>query len=287
MCYSVVMARTRVDLLPVTLRELRVSAFHRVWIKVGLGVHLRARVTPEGFDLRIRYGKDDVIQKSKVRVRETEVGTNGVLRPFLICAGCGKVASKNLYLGVDFQWRCAKCLGVKPWKVRTPMKWDLGEEVKFRQLLRRKVDQDILAFEIEALRTLTPEEFFASRPYLVPEFVEDVKTLNPGLHKKLLKTLHGKYKSVMMKRRVRMINEKETTWLMEKLSVVFEKAFIITKKDIEWLRSRGSHSSLKLELSGSQPSETDCSSQKTSSDQDTSAEGAEEQDALNAINARG
>jgi len=74
------------------------------------------------------------------------------------------------------------------------MTWDLGEEIKFRQLLRRKVDQDILSFELVALRTLSPEDFFKSRPYLVPEWVDRIRDLDGSLHKKLLRILHGKYR---------------------------------------------------------------------------------------------
>jgi len=157
------------------------------------------------------------------------------------------------------------------------MTWDLGEEVKFRRLLKRKVDQDILRFELAALRTLTPEDFFASRPYLVPEWLDHVKPLDAMLHKKLLKLLHSKYRSVMMRRRVQFLSEQESQWLMEQLSKAFERAFVITKKEITWLRKQrenGNRDTSRSAQSDSQPLETDFSSQKMSSDQDTSASDA-------------
>ena len=275
--HHILVMRTRVDLLPVTLRQLSISAFHRVWIKLGFSVHARARRTPEGFDIRIRYGKDNKIEKASVKVREIVIVAGKQLRPTLVCAGCSKSASKNLYLGTDFRFRCAKCLGVPQWKIRTPMTWDLGEEVKFRRLLKRKVDQDILRFELAALRTLTPEDFFASRPYLVPEWLDHVKPLDAMLHKKLLKLLHSKYRSVMMRRRVQFLSEQESQWLMEQLSKAFERAFVITKKEITWLRKQrenGNRDTSRSAQSDSQPLETDFSSQKMSSDQDTSASDA-------------
>src|SRR5437899_10085929 len=89
-----------------------------------------------------------------------------------------------------------------------------------------------------ALKTLPPEDFFASRPYLVPEWVGKILDCDPNLHHKLLRILHGKYKSVMMKRKVRLLNEIEAQWLMEKLGIVFEKAYIITKREVAWLRQQ-------------------------------------------------
>jgi hypothetical protein len=271
--------RTKVDLLPVSLHELRVSAFHRVWIKLGMGIQVRARTTASGYDLRIRYGKDDTIKKSSVKVEYGARWANGNPRPTLSCASCGKLAFQNLYLDTKtWQWKCSPCLGVKPWKVRVPMKWDLGEETKFRQLLRRKVDEDILKFELAALRGLSAEAFLATRPYLVPPWVEQVREFNPKLYAKLLKTLHGKYRAVMMRRRIQFLNDKENKWLMEKLGVVFEKAFIISRRDIAWLQQHhqqqtsGSQPGLKSELLSSQPLEIGCSLAKTSSGQATNVE---------------
>lgn len=269
------------------------SAFHRGWVKLGMGVHLRARESSEGYDVRIRYGKDDTIKKSTVRVSDVPIGTAGTLRRVLICAGCNKPTTKNLYLGGDFRFFCSRCLGVDPWKVRVPMKWPLEEEVKFRQLLRRKIDQDILEFELAALRTLTPEEFFKSRPYLVPEWVDKVKPLDAGLHHKMLKIMHQKYRSVMMKRKVRYLSDRENEWLMDKLQVVFEKATMISKKEITWLRNRqsqlrsksGSLNGSRSEESASQPSVTDCSSKKISSGQDTSVKPVEAAASENALSA--
>jgi len=172
------------------------------------------------------------------------------------------------------------------------MSWDLGEEVKFRRLLRRKVDQDILQFELAALRTLAPEDFFASRPYLVPEWVEHLREVDANMHKKLLRTLHSKYKSVMMRRRVQLLTNRESEWLMNQLREVFTRSAIITKKEITWLREQkkdtqqpsdlryqqeslekaGSQPGLELEQLSSLPSEIGCSSQKMNSDQDTNAE---------------
>lgn len=274
-----------------------------------MGVHLRARESAEGYDVRIRYGKDDTIKKSTVRVGDVPIGTRGTLRRVLICAGCNKPTTKNLYLGGDFRFFCSRCLGVDPWKVRVPMKWPLEDEVKFRQLLRRKVDQDILTFELAALRTLTPEEFFRSRPYLVPEWVDRVKPLDASLHHRMLKVMHQKYRMVMMKRRVRYLSERETEWLMDRLQMVFEKASVITKKEITWLRNRtaqlrsregictkstatgifntldGSQSGTRLDQSASPPLVTDCSSKKTSSEADTNAKPVEAAASGNAPNA--
>jgi len=291
--YTIYIVRTRVDLLPVNIKQLRVSAFYRIWIKLGLGVQARARRTPEGYDIRIRYGKDDTIQKASVKVRETPIGAVKQLRPTLVCAGCGKFASKNLYLGSDFRFRCAKCLGVPQHRIRVPMQWDLGEEIRFRRLLRRKVDQDILQFELAALRTLKPPEFFASRPYLLPEWVDAMRVADAGLYGKVLKTLHGKYKSVMMRRRVQLLNEKEEQWLMEQLQVVMEKRSIMSKREIKWLRANrdlatgskqksqnlslsqnGNPPSTNADPSSSPPSGTDTSLSRMSSEADTSAENA-------------
>ena len=290
--------RTRVDLLPVNIKQLRVSAFHRIWIKLGFGVQARARRTAEGYDIRIRYGKDDTIQKASVKVRENHIGAVKQLRPTLVCAGCGKFASKNLYLGSDFRFRCAKCLGVPQHRIRVPMQWDLGEEIRFRRLLRRKVDQDILQFELAALRTLKPVAFFETRPYLLPEWVDALKLADVGLYGKVLKTLHGKYKSVMMRRRVQLLNEKEEQWLMEQLQVVIEKRSIMSKREIKWLRKNrdtqyqeshlatgpkqnpldmsllrnGSQHGTKSEPSSSPRMETDTSLLRMSSGRDTSVE---------------
>lgn len=271
------MSRNRIDLLPVNLRELMTSAFHRGWVKLGMGVHLRARESAEGYDVRIRYGKDDVIKKSSIRVGDRPIGTRGTLRRSLICAGCAKATTKNLYLGGDFRFFCSQCLGVDPWKVRVPMKWPLSEEVKFRQLLRRKIDQDILTFELAAMRTLTPEEFFKSRPYLVPEWLERLRHLDPVLHHKLLKPVHDKYRSVMMRRRVRYLSERESSWLMDKMQEVMSKSYRITKKEMIWLKNRqpqlnsGSQLSSKSDPSSLQLTEIDCSSKRMSSGQDMNA----------------
>jgi len=234
------MARKKIDLLPVSLKELKVSAFHRVWIKIGSGIQVRARATGTGYDLRVRYGKDDTIKKMPIRVEYGAHWANGNYRPTLSCSKCGKLAFQNLYLDTsDWTWKCAACHGVKSsWQIRTPMKWDVGEETKFRKLLRRKIDEDILKFELAALRTLSPSEFFSSRPYLVPPWVERVKMLDESLHKRLLKILHNKYKAVMMRRRIQFLNEKELQWLMEKLDVMFEKSSKITTKEVTWLRNR-------------------------------------------------
>jgi hypothetical protein len=218
-----------------------------------------------------------------------------------VCTSCGKFATKFLYLDTkNWRWTCAKCQGVEQWRIRMPMRWPLEEETKFRHLLRRKVDEDILRFEIAALRTLSPEDFFASRPYLIPEFVDRVRLLDPGLHKKLLKTLHGKYKSVMMKRVIKKMSDKESQWLMEKLSIVFEKASIITRKEIKWLQQqKDSSRQQKLEqpLNGNQagsmlapssllPSEIDYSLPKTSSEVGMSVEGVVAQVESPALNAK-
>src|SRR6266851_1354583 len=233
--------RTKVDLLPLTLRDLKISAFHRVWIKLGFGFHCRARATAEGYDVRLRYGKNDETKSLPVKVEFGTKRADGVPRPTLICSGCGKFTTKFLYLDTtNWRWTCPACQGVKPWQVRVPMHWDIGEETKFRRLLRRKVDEDILAFEIAALRTLTAEDFFASRPYLIPPWVEQIRELDSILYRKLLRILHGKYKSSMMKREVKVLNKRESQWLMEKLGIVFEKAAIITKKEIIWLRQQQS-----------------------------------------------
>ena len=159
------------------------------------------------------------------------------------------------------------------------MKWDIAEETKFRHLLRRKIDEDILKFELAALRTLKPEEFFASRPYLVPPFVELLKDLPDNSYKNSLKVLHNKYRAVMMRRRIQFLNDKENKWLMEKLGIVFERSYIITKKEIAWLKEHkqqltqdGSQPGSRLEPLSSQPSEIDYSSQKTNSGLAMSAE---------------
>lgn len=290
------MARTRTDLLPVTLHDLSVSAFYRVWIKLGFGVTARARRTPQGFDIRIRYGKDDTIKRSSVGVREVALKAVKQLRPTLVCSGCDKPASKNLYLGSDFKFRCAKCLGVPQWKIRTPMTWNLGDEVKFRRLLRRKLDQDVIKFEVAALKTLTPEEFFKSRPYLMPGWVAKVEALDANLYRKLLKVLHGKLKSVMMRRRVQLLSDAENEWFMNQLQVVFSRAAIVTRKEITWLKNResqlrsqmspsGSQLGSRSDQSSSQPSVTDCSSKKTSSSLDTNVELVAAQASENAPNA--
>jgi hypothetical protein len=287
LCYTTLVMRTRVDLLPVTLRELRISAFHRGWIKLGMGVHMRAKDTAEGYDVRIRYGKDDVIRKSSIRVSDRPIGRSGTLRRVHLCAGCGKPASKSLYLGKDFRFYCAKCMGVPQWQIRTPINWDLGEEVRFRKLLRVKIDQDILKFELAALRALTPAEFFKTRPYLVPEWIDRIRDVDEALYRKSLKILHGKYKSVMMKRRVRYINEKQEEWLLEKLGIVIEKAFIISKKELKWLRQQresqqqlkplGNQLGTKSEPSSSPLTGTDTLLSRMSSGVDTSAKPAEDE----------
>jgi hypothetical protein len=278
--------KTKQDMLPVSLRQLDASAYTRHWVKVGLGVQIRARRSATGYDLRIQYGANNVTHKASIQVGDFSVRKPGVLRRMLMCCGCGKPATKRLYLSGDFRFRCAKCLGVPQWKIRIPPTWDLGEEVKFRQLLKRKVDQDILKFEIAALKALTPEEFFASRPYLVPEFVDDVKPLDPMLHKKLLFVLHRKYKSVMKHRHVRMMSEKESDWLLDMLGVVLEKSFIITKREITWLTQQrvekknrmvnGIQGTSMSEPLGSLPLETGCSSPRMSSSLGTSVNGVEE-----------
>jgi hypothetical protein len=188
---------------------------------------------------------------------------------------------------------------VKSWQIRIPARWDIGEETKFRRLLRRKVDQDILNFEIAALRTLTPEEFFLSRPYLVPPQVESIKGLDANLYGKLLRILHGKYKSAMMKRKIKMLNDKENKWLMEKLGIVFERAYIITKKEIVWLTqqkqqsvkkdseiipfSLGNPPGSRLEELALQPSVTDSLSAKTSSGRDMNVEAVVEKERSTAL----
>jgi len=253
-CYYDDDMKHKVDLLPLSLKDCKVSAFHRVWIKLGLGFHCRARATAQGYDIRLRYGANDETKRLLVKVEFDTKRADGVPRPTLKCSACGKFVTKYLYLDtVKFEWKCAPCLGVKPWQIRVPMRWDLGEETKFRHLLRRKVDQDILEFELAALRTLSPSEFFASRPYLVPPWVEKVMELDPNLYQKMLRILHNKYRSVMMKRKVKTINEKESQWLMEKLGIVFEKASIITRKEVTWLRNRQSQLQSKVYKAGNQP----------------------------------
>jgi len=164
------------------------------------------------------------------------------------------------------------------------MRWDLGEETKFRRLLRRKVDEDILRFELAALRTLTPEDFFTTRPYLLPEWVVRLKELNLGTYKKLLRIFHGKYKSVMMKRNVKSLSDIETKWLMEKLTIVCEKASIITRREVTWLKQQreqqtqtGNQPGSRLEESVSQPMAIDSLSAKTSSGLAMSAGAVEEE----------
>ena len=274
--YHVDAMRTRVDMLPLTLHDCKVSAYNRVWIKLGLGFHCRARATAQGYDIRLRYGANDETKRLPVKVEYGTKRADGVPRPTLVCSACGKFTTKFLYLDTkNWRWTCAKCQGVKGWQIRMPMRWALDEETKFRRLLRRKVDEDILRFEIAALRTLSPEDFLTSRPYLVPPWVEGVRAVNPVLHKKLLRTLHGKYKSVMMKRVIKKMSDKEAEWLMDKLGIVFEKAYIITKKEIAWLKQQkqqtiGVQSGSRLGQLSSQPLEIGCSSQKTSSSLDMS-----------------
>jgi hypothetical protein len=281
--------RTKVDLLPLSLHLLKVSAFHRVWIKLGMGFHCRARATDQGYDVRLRYGKNDETKQLPVRVEFGTKRADGVPRPTLVCTACGKFTTKYLYLDTTkWRWSCAACLGVKPWQIRIPMRWDLGEETKFRRLLRRKIDEDILKFELAALKTLSPEEFFTSRPYLLPEWLDRVKALDANLHLKILKTLHGKYKSVMMKRNVKILSEVEEKWLMEKLTFVVSSASIITRREVAWLKQQqqsqkqsticlqqerestelvlpGNQPGSRSAASGSQPLEIGCSSVKTSS----------------------
>jgi len=295
--------RNRVDMLPLTLHDCKVSAFNRVWIKLGLGFHCRARATAQGYDIRLRYGTNDETKKLPVKVEYGTKRVDGVPRPTLVCSACGKFTTKFLYLDTkNWRWTCAKCQGVQPWQIRMPMRWSLDEETRFRRLLRRKVDEDILRFELSALKTLSPEDFFTSRPYLVPPWVESVRDVDPLLHKKLLRILHGKYRSVMMKRNIKKMNDKESQWLMEKLGIVFEKSYIITKKEITWLRGQhqaatgqkqkpqdtnsvqsGSQSGSRSEPSSLLPSEIGCSSQRMSSSLDTNVEPAMEMERSSAL----
>src|SRR5689334_7231634 len=108
------MARKKIDLLPVSLKELKVSAFHRVWIKIGSGIQVRARANGSGYDLRVRYGKDDTIKRLPIRVEYGAHWSNGNYRPTLSCSKCGKLAFQNLYLDTsDWSFKCAACHGVK------------------------------------------------------------------------------------------------------------------------------------------------------------------------------
>ena len=265
--------RNMIDMLPLTLHDLKVSAFHRVWIKLGMGFHCRARATAEGYDVRLRYGKNDETKQLPVRVEFGTKRADGVPRPTLVCTSCGKFTTKYLYLDTkNWRWTCAKCQGVQSWQIRMPMRWDIGEETKFRRLLRRKVDEDILRFELAALRTLKPDEFFASRPYLLPPQVETLKSVKPEMYRKLVRILHGKYKAVMMKRNIKTLSDTETEWLMNKLTFVLGSASIITRREVEWLKEQqqqqtqtGNQPGSRSEPSSLQPSEIDSSSARTNS----------------------
>jgi len=68
---------------------------------------------------------------------------------------------------------------------------------------------------MEAVTTLTPEEFFSTRPYLVPEIAEWVRKVDPSLHCKMLAELMSVYRSGIKngRRRFRPLSQRESEML--------------------------------------------------------------------------
>lgn len=175
---------------------LRASSLRRSK-QFRLGHGWRARATREtNTRYRISASKR---RHSPITSRVETCCHDGRLR--LACAGCNQHSTAEhtrLYLSNEKDWRCRSCLGLRKPPKKPPR---LLRKRTYRNLLRRQIDGDILEFESAAMRTLTPKEFFASRPYLVPEWVDGMRKLDRALHREMLMQLHAVYIVLLKKGR--------------------------------------------------------------------------------------
>ena len=287
------------------------------------GITFRAVQTADGYELMLRKAPMRTIARVRVKTVITNVGRANTNSVIIACAKCLRPARVHLFVDWDsLTAQCRHCVGFNPKVHNVPKRLgnryidNYDDDSRYRRLMRKKLYADILNFEIAACRVSTPDEFFASRPYLLPEFVAMVRGFDPVLHGKLLYELRRKYMYALRARKVKGLKPRERSWLDRQIEIRMLNGDKLSKREVKWLQNRlttarqsslscfltpslemkkivatlrrpsgGSQHGSKQEASNSPPMETDSSSSKTSSGQDMNAEAAEAQELSNAINA--
>ena len=232
-------------IVPISLKLLRFACVRNTYLKAGNGVCVRAKEVIDGYEVRLRV--DGKYQPQRVRVKRRMLPGKRKLSTgvFLCCDSCGAPAHKFLYLDWDsFSMRCSKCMGIphgrmKRYGIYQPKNgyslWDYDEAAKFRRIMRKKLICDIARFEFEAIKAMSPEDFFSTRPYLVPEVVALLKYNDPAMYHKLLHALIVKYRAVVQHYRLPTITRIEEKWLDTALRDKVSTEHHLNKGEQQWL----------------------------------------------------
>jgi len=292
-------------IVPLSLKLIRLSCVRNTHLRAGNGVSVRAKEVVDGYELSLRVDGKYQTRKLRIKRRILPGKRRGGTAAYLCCDCCGAPAHKFLYLDWDtYSARCSKCLGIPAGRMKRYgiyvskagySVWDADDAAKFKRIMRKKLIADIAAFEFEALKALTPEDFFTSRPYLVPEIVALLKYHEPDMYRKSLRALSQKYRAVVQHYRIPTISKPEEKWLDIALRDRVANEHFMNTEEQRWLVKHweraprpskvGLKSGTKLDLSALQPLATGSSSWKISSVVDTSVEHAKEPVSSPALNA--
>ena len=234
------MYRDTDTIVAMSLRDLRISVLHRCPIYFGSGISFRSKQVEGGYRVTLRKGTKVTGVNFTVRTSTMDMA-DGRTTIVLLCASCGKKTNKHLFLDWDsLGAMCAKCLGLPYGQFKNPKgrPIDYDDAARFRRLMRRKVMLDGLAFVIEAMRTLTPEEFFAARPYLVPERLHFIRKTDPDLYVRLLAELHRKYGYSLSRLKRPKLAKRDEKWLEGQTWDRMLRGDLISTKEREWLQKK-------------------------------------------------
>jgi hypothetical protein len=291
----------------ITHIRIRRTIAHNTDLHLCPGITFRAVQVADGYELMLRKAPMRTIARVRVKTVIANVGRANSSTVIIACAKCLRPARVHLFVDWDSMTaQCRQCVGFNPRVHDMPRGHgnryidNYDDDARYRRLMRKKLYADILNFEIAACRVSTPEEFFASRPYLLPEFVAVVRTIDPVLYRKLLYELRRKYMYTLRARKVKGLKPQERSWLDRQIEIRMLNGDKLSKREVKWLQNRlttarqsslncfltpslgtkeivatlrrGSQHGSKQEGSSSRPTVTGSSSSKMSSDQDTNAE---------------
>src|SRR5258708_4163353 len=290
------------------------------------GITFRAVQVADGYELMLRKAPMRTIARVRVKTLVTNVGRANTNTLIIACAKCLRPGRVHLFVDWDsLTAQCRGCVGFNPKVHDMPKRLgnryidDYDDDARYRRVMRKKLYADILNFEIGVCRASTPEEFFASRPYLLPEFVAALRGLDPGLYAKLLFELRRKYMYALRAKKVKGLKPHEKAWLDRQIEIRILNGTRLSRKEIKWLENRlaasrgsttgqgsnsnyflgpsvevkqvvaglrsGNRHGLKPGPSSLQPMATGCSSSRMNSGRDMNVEPVEAQAQLDAMNA--
>jgi len=294
------MLRREDRITTVSLRLLRLAVMRGAWLRAESGVSIRVKEVLGGYELRVKAGISKVPVIIRVDVKDVDINHAGRTTRCLRCAKCGKFTHRHLFIDWDLvALVCSACTGVKGglkgW-LHTPA-YEYEDLARFKRLLRQKMMYDIWAFEYEVVRALTAEELFASRPYLVPEFVYAVREADAVLYRKLLVALHGRYKLVIRNHKPPRLRQRDEQWVEAQLKERLTSGrYYISDKENIWknpgrlfkrrAKGGGRRRGIRPDLRSLQPSEIDSLLSKMNSGQAMNAAVVRGRDESSASNAK-